>query len=127
MYIKNIIPHVVVDEKTLEEVFTGEKPDISHLQIFVCPMYIHIPKEKRTKMEPSGKKGTFVGYNETSKKFRIYVVGERHVEASIDVNFHEEEAFKWSKEFECNVKVEEQHQSIDEQHQSLIVFIILIG
>jgi hypothetical protein len=25
-------------------------------------VYIHIPKEKRTKLEPSEKKGTFVGY-----------------------------------------------------------------
>jgi hypothetical protein len=25
-------------------------------------IYIHIPKEKRTKLEPSGKKGTFMGY-----------------------------------------------------------------
>ena len=45
-------------------------------------VYMHIPKEKRTKMEPYGKKGTFVGYSETSKEFRIYVPGERHVEVS---------------------------------------------
>jgi hypothetical protein len=25
-------------------------------------IYIHVPKEKRTKLEPSGKKGTFMGY-----------------------------------------------------------------
>jgi hypothetical protein len=25
-------------------------------------IYIHVPKEKRTKLEPSEKKGTFVGY-----------------------------------------------------------------
>jgi hypothetical protein len=29
------------------------------------PVYIHVPKEKRTKLEPSGKKGTFVGYIES--------------------------------------------------------------
>ena len=68
-----------VYEKTREEVFTGEKLDISHIWIFGCHVYIHIPKEKRTKMEPSRKKGVFVGYSETSKEFRIYVPGKRHV------------------------------------------------
>ena len=46
VHIQNRSPHAVLDEKILEEVFTGEKPDISHLQIFGCAVYIHIPKEK---------------------------------------------------------------------------------
>ena len=86
--------------KTPEEVFTAEKPDIPHIQIFGCIVYIHIPKENRTKMEPFGKKGTFVGYNETSKAFIIYVPSERHVEVSWDVTFHEEGAFKRSNKLE---------------------------
>jgi hypothetical protein len=34
-----------------------------------CPdmtVYIHAPKEKRTKLEPSGKKGTFCGIQRVS-------------------------------------------------------------
>ena len=61
VYIQNRSSHAVLDEKTPKEVFTGEKLDISHLRIFGCPMYIHIPKEKRDNMEPSCNKGTFVG------------------------------------------------------------------
>ena len=82
LYIQNRSPHELLDEKTLENVFTGEKPYISYLQIFGCCVYVHIPKEKRTKMEPLGKKGTFVGYNQTSKAFRIYVPDERQIEVS---------------------------------------------
>lgn len=66
-----------MEEKTPEEVFTGEKLDVGDLRIFRCPVYIHVPKEKRTKMEPSRKKGTFVGYSETSKAYQIYVPGQR--------------------------------------------------
>jgi hypothetical protein len=47
--------------------FTGKKPEVSRLKIFGCPVFIHILKEKRNKMEPSGKKGIFVGYCEVSK------------------------------------------------------------
>lgn len=47
-------------------------------------------KEKRSKLEVSGKKGTFVGYSENSKAYRIYVPGQREVEFSHDVTFDED-------------------------------------
>jgi hypothetical protein len=75
MYIQNRCPHAILKDKTLEEVFSGIKTKVGHLRIFGCPMYIHVPKEKRTKMEPSGKKGVFVGYSENSNACRIYVLG----------------------------------------------------
>ena len=51
------------------------------------------------KLEPSGKKGTFVGYNETSKAYRIYIPGQRQIEISWDVTFDEDEAFKRSRQY----------------------------
>jgi hypothetical protein len=75
VYIQNRCPHIILKEKTPEEVFSGTKPEVGHLRIFGCPVYIHVPKEKRTSMEPSGKKGFFVGYSENSKAYRIYVPG----------------------------------------------------
>ena len=54
-------------EKTSLEVFFGKKLEVNHLKIFDCPIYIHIPKEKRTKLDPSGNKGIFVGYSESLK------------------------------------------------------------
>ena len=67
VYVQNCTPHRVLKNKTLEEVFSSKKPEVSHLKIFGCPVYIHIPKEKRTKLDTSGKKGIFVGYFECSK------------------------------------------------------------
>ena len=64
---------------TPEEVFSGKKLEISHLKIFGCPMYIHIPKEKRTKLYPSGKKGIFVGYFESSKAYKYIFQGTRRL------------------------------------------------
>ena len=37
---------------TPEEMFTGEKHEVSHLNIFGCPVYIHITKEKISKLDP---------------------------------------------------------------------------
>jgi hypothetical protein len=66
-----MIPHRILEDKTPEEAFTGVKQEIGNLWIFGCPIYIHVPKEKRTKLEPSRRKGIFLGYNETSKAYQI--------------------------------------------------------
>ena len=61
VYIQNRSPHTLLGEKTPEEVFTNKKPAVDHMRIFGTPVYIHLPKEKSAKLEPSGKKDTFVG------------------------------------------------------------------
>jgi hypothetical protein len=53
VYIQNMCPHKALEEKTLEEVFTSKKPSVDHLRIFGIPVYIHVPKDKRTKLDPS--------------------------------------------------------------------------
>ena len=41
-------------------------------------------------MDPSSKKGIFVGYCEVFQSFKIYISGFHHIEISRDVNFDEE-------------------------------------
>ena len=64
IHVQNRSPHRVLGNKTSEEMFRGEKPKVNHLRIFGCLIYLHVPKEKRLKLEPSGRKGIFVGYSE---------------------------------------------------------------
>ena len=78
---------------TPEEAFTGVKLEVGHLKIFGCSICIHVPKEKRTKLDPSGRKGTFVGYGEYLKAYKIYIPGQRQIKVSRDVTFEEEIAF----------------------------------
>ena len=56
VYIQNRCPHLNLENKTLEEAFSRVKPNIDHLRIFGCTVYIHIPKEYRTKLESFGEK-----------------------------------------------------------------------
>ena len=90
VYVQNRLSHSALGFKTPEEMYTGKKPEVSHLKIFGYPLYVHIPKEKRTKLDPSGKKGIFVRYCEVSKAFRIYILGFHHIEISRDMTFDEE-------------------------------------
>ena len=85
VYVHNRLSHNYLGFQTLVEMYIGEKPELSHIKIFGCPVYVHIPKEKRTKLDPSGNKGIFVGYCEVSKAFRIYISGYHHIEISRNV------------------------------------------
>ena len=95
-YVLNILSHSSLGFKTPKEMVTGKKPEVSHLKIFGYLVYFHIPKEKRTKLDPSRKKGIFVGYCEVSKAFRIYIPRFHHMEISRDVTFDEEATLKRS-------------------------------
>ncbi len=49
IYIMNRTPTTVVHGMTLEEKFTGKKPDVSHLKVFGYIAYVHVLDEKRSK------------------------------------------------------------------------------
>jgi hypothetical protein len=41
---------------TPEEDSTRVKPEIEHFRIFGCPVYLHVPKEKKSKLDPLERK-----------------------------------------------------------------------
>jgi hypothetical protein len=61
VYVQNKSLHQTLKNITLEEAFTRVKPEIEHFRIFGCPVYFHVPKEKKSKLDPSGRKDTFMG------------------------------------------------------------------
>jgi hypothetical protein len=73
VYLQNKSAHREVGIMTLEEDFSGKKPEVGNFQIFGCITYSHVPSEKRTNIEPMIERGIFVGYRETSKDFCIYI------------------------------------------------------
>jgi hypothetical protein len=89
--------------------FSGKNPEVIHLKIFGCLVFVHIPKEKRTKMDPSGKKGIFVGYYEVSNAFRIYILGYHLIEIRIYVTFDEDATLKKSRRCHLEEVYEEEH------------------
>jgi hypothetical protein len=98
VYIQNRSPHTVLGKLTPEEVFTGTRPDVSHLRIFGSVCYCHVPSEKRTKLDPTGDKGILVGYSEASKAYRIFVPARRKIMVCRDVQFEEERALRRSRD-----------------------------
>ena len=81
-YVRNRSP-IAGCTKTPFEVFYGKKPDVSHLRVFGCTAYAHVPKTTRQKLDARSEKGTFVGYEANSKAYRILVGNKVVVRADV--------------------------------------------
>ena len=90
IYVQNRSPHRALGCKTPKEMFTRKMHKIGHFRIFGCLTYSHVPSKKRTKLEATGERGIFVGYDETSKPFCIYLPPQRKVVVRREVRFEEE-------------------------------------
>jgi hypothetical protein len=72
VYIKNRLKHKAIVGKTPYELWYKKKPVYSNIRVFGCRAYVHIPKERRTKLDSTAKEMVFIGYSTTSKAWRFY-------------------------------------------------------
>lgn len=88
VYVINRSVCAALPDKTPEEVWTGQKVDVSHLKIFGTPVMVHVPKQKRRKWSAKSVPMIFVGYDNDKKGFRC--LNERNkLTVSRDVIFNE--------------------------------------
>jgi hypothetical protein len=66
------------------------KPNLSHLRVFGCIAYCHIPAEKRNKLEPKAIATLFIGYDEQSKAYRCWNPVTKRIIISRDIRFDEQ-------------------------------------
>ncbi|UYV73051.1 hypothetical protein LAZ67_10001674, partial [Cordylochernes scorpioides] len=71
------------------ELLFGTKPNVANYKIFGCNAYMHIPKENRKKWDNKSIKLMFLGYENTSKNFRLWDWKTRKIRISKDVTFDE--------------------------------------
>ena len=87
VYLKNRSPTSAV-ATTPFELWHGAKPDISHLRIIGSTVYIHVPKEKRIKLDTHSNKGILLGYGGTNQ-YKVWDLTRKDVTVSRDVRFVE--------------------------------------
>ncbi|CAL2276928.1 unnamed protein product [Prunus armeniaca] len=95
VYLQNRSPTSALDNTTPFEKFTGRKPGVKHLRIFGSLCYIHIPSQKRHKLEETCEKGVFVGYGVCEKGYRVLNLRTQKIELSRSVIFDEEAMWNW--------------------------------
>jgi hypothetical protein len=68
----NRTPIIAVHGMTPEEKFTCKKPNVSHFRVFSYIAYVHVPDEKRSKLDPKVEKCIFIGYSLEQKGYRCF-------------------------------------------------------
>ena len=71
VYLKNRSPTKALINALPEEKWSGKRVDLSHLKVFGCVAYEHVPKQFRKKFDPTSKRHYFVGYCEESKGYLL--------------------------------------------------------
>lgn len=71
-YIINMTPMATIHDVTLEEKYIGKKPDVSHLKVFGCIAYVHLPDELRTKLDPKAEKCVLIGSSLEQKGYMCH-------------------------------------------------------
>lgn len=79
-----------IANKTPYELWFGKKSKFDHLQPFGSTVFVHVPKERRRKLDPKAEKCIFVGYDENVKGFRVWNPATSKIQIVRDVKFVDE-------------------------------------
>lgn len=104
VYLQNRTVAAALDNRTPYELWTGTKPDISHIRIFGSTVMVHVAKQKRKKWDKKSLKCILTGYPENIKGYRVYNPETRTVFTSRDVVIIEPEINS-----ECMIQVQDQN------------------
>lgn len=85
-YIQNRLPAKDIVRTPFENWY-GTKPNLDFFKRFGSKCYVHIPDEKRKKLDSKATEAIFVGYDAISKAYRCYVPSNRKVIISRDAKF----------------------------------------
>jgi len=90
VHVYNRTPTRAVNWRTPHETWNaGHIPDVSYFRIFGCKAYMHVPADKRRKLDSKSIATTFIGYEPGSKGYRLWDKNTRSVHLSRDVTFDE--------------------------------------
>ena len=90
VYLLNRSPTTALKNETPFERLVGTKPDITHLKVFGCVSYVHVPNSKRRKLDAKARKAIFVGYPPGVKGYKLYNLEKKSFIVSRDVTFFEQ-------------------------------------
>jgi len=78
-YVLNRTATVANEGRSPFELLTGEKPKLSHVQIFGSPAFVYVHAEKRNKLDNRGVKVIYLGPCEHSSASRFIIPGRRNI------------------------------------------------
>lgn len=97
-YVLNRCPTVAVKNITPQEAWSGIKPSVEHFRVWGCIAHVHIPDQKRTKLDDKSTPCVLIGFSEESKGYRLYNPKTKRVITSRDVVFEETKGWDWEED-----------------------------
>ncbi|KAG7544127.1 GAG-pre-integrase domain [Arabidopsis thaliana x Arabidopsis arenosa] len=97
VHVLNRSPTSVLKEKTPEEMWSGVKPTVDYFRVFGCLAHVHVPDQKRKKLDDKSIMCVLIGVSKESKGYRLYNPATEKVVTSRDVVFEEEKGWNWEK------------------------------
>ena len=85
------VTSAIPDGTTPYERWYEEKPDLSHLKVFGCIAYAHVPEARRQKLDSKAEKFRFVGYAGERKGYLLYDEDTQKLAIRHDVVFNEQD------------------------------------
>jgi hypothetical protein len=82
VYLLNRSPTKINEGRLPEDKFTRITPSLRHLRAFGCMAFVHIPERYRNKLESRSERGVFVGYDDSTKGYRVYLPHKKKVTVS---------------------------------------------
>ncbi|RVW41754.1 Retrovirus-related Pol polyprotein from transposon TNT 1-94 [Vitis vinifera] len=89
-HVLNRSPTLAVKGVTPEEAWSGVKPNVDYFRVFGCIGHVHVPDNKRKKLDDKSFQCVLLGVSEESKAYRFYDPVSKKIVVSRDVVFEED-------------------------------------
>lgn len=97
VYVLNRVCTKALKESTLYKMWTGRKPNVSHLRVFGCLAHMMIAKNHLKKLDERSKRVVHLGIEKGSKSYELLDPDTGKVYVSRNVVFEEDKTWMWEK------------------------------
>ena len=101
VYLINISPSVLLDFDIPQRVWTRKGVLYSHLKMFGCKAFMHVPNEQRSKLDDKATSCIFIRYGDKEFSYRLWDSEKQKIVNSKDSVLHEHETIE---DMEKNVR-----------------------
>ncbi|RVW51356.1 Retrovirus-related Pol polyprotein from transposon TNT 1-94 [Vitis vinifera] len=96
-HVLNRSPTLAVKGVTPEEAWSGVKPNVDYFRVFGCIGHVHVPDNKRKKLDDKSFQCVLLGVSEESKAYILYDPVSKKIVVSRDVVFEEDKCWNWGR------------------------------
>lgn len=94
-HVLNRSPISIEKNKIPEELWSGKRPIVNYFRIFGSLAHVHVPDQKRKKLDDKSFPCVLIGVSNESKAYRLFNPINSEIIVSRDVVFEEDKGWKW--------------------------------